>query len=234
MGRVPLRHPPRHLAVARRSRTGAREPLAVEWLLAAVAILLTTAVVLSSLFDLPGGEEPPPAAAPPTAAPPTSGAPPSTGGGNLVADPGFEAGLAGWRPIGGAPIGRTAPARGGGWAAGFTATGAADQGMALAGVVRCTPGRRYAAAIWVRASRPETLLQVNLLEVVAGRRFAVDTVGAVLRDRRWQRVEVVHDAHRSDAALALELVLPRGSPRSTVLVDDLEVVAHKASFMSHE
>lgn len=210
----------------------------MEWLLAAVAMLLTTAVVLSSLFDLPGADEPPPAADPPAAAPETSGAPPPTGraggDGNLVADPGFEAGLAGWRPIGGAPIERTAPARGGRWAAGFTATGAADQGMALAGVVRCTPGKRYAAAIWVRASRPETLLQVNVLEVVAGRRFAVDTVGAVLGDGRWQRVEVVHDAHRADADLAVELVLPRGSPRSTMLVDDLEVVARTASFMSHE
>ena len=40
MGRVPLRHPPRHLALPQRSRMGAREHYAAEWILAAVAIVL--------------------------------------------------------------------------------------------------------------------------------------------------------------------------------------------------
>jgi len=30
----------------------------------------------------------------------------------------------------------------------------------------------------------------------------------------------------------LEIVLPRGSPAASILVDDLEVTFHKASFMS--
>jgi hypothetical protein len=238
MGRVPLRHPPRHLAAPRRSRTDAREHVVGEWLLAAIAIVLTTAVVIGSLFNRSDSGQDVPATDPPAAAPTTAAAPTSTvapgrpaSGGNLAADPGFEVGLAGWRPIGGARIERTTPARGGRWAAGLTATGAADQGMALVEVLRCLAGRSYAATIWVQASRPDALLQVNLLEVVAGKRYAVDTVGAVLSDRRWQRVEVVHLAHRPGATLALELVLPRGSPRSTILVDDLEVMVHKASFM---
>ena len=82
-------------------------------------------------------------------------------------------------------------------------------------------GRTYAAAVWVRASRPGTVVQVTLLEVADGRRLAADTIGAVLRLGRWQRVEVTHLAHRSGAALAFEVVLPQGSPRATVLVDDL-------------
>lgn len=73
---------------------------------------------------------------------------------------------------------------------------------------------------------------MNLLEVVGGRRFAVDTVGAVLRDRNWQRLEVAHLVHRPGATLGLEVVLPCGARRAAILVDDLEVVAHKASFMS--
>jgi Carbohydrate binding domain len=207
--------------------TDAREHAAAEWVLAGVAIVLTAAVVIGSMFQRPGSPEPGPAAAPTTAP-----APPSATAGNLVADPGFEAGLAGWLAVGGARVERTGSARAGRWAGRFTATGRADQGMALVQVLRCTPGRTYAAAAWVMASRPGTVVQVTLLEVAGGRRLAADTVGAVLQAGRWQRVEVAHDAHRAGAALALELVLPRGSPPASVMVDDLEVAAHRAPFMS--
>jgi hypothetical protein len=215
--------------------TDAREHVAAEWVLAAVAILLTAAVVVASMFQRPGSREPssPPAAAPTTApAPPSTaggGRPPGTGGpanpANLVPDPGFEAGLAGWLAIGGARVERTGPALAGRWAGGFTATGRGDQGMALAQVSRCTPGKTYEAAVWIQGSRPGTVVQVTLLEVAGGRRLAADTVGAVLQQGDWQRVEVSHDAHRSGAALAVEVVLPDGAPPATVLVDDLEVTA---------
>jgi hypothetical protein len=158
-------------------------------------------------------------------------APPSTAGGggpapagNLVADPGFEAGLTGWLGVGGAQVERTGPARAGRWAGRFTATGRTDQGMARVRLSRCTPGQTYIAAVWVMASRPATVVQVTLLEMAGGRRLAADTVGAVLQAGQWQRVEVSHDAHRSGTALALEVVLPGGSPPATVMVDDLDVV----------
>jgi hypothetical protein len=224
--------------------TDAREHATAEWVLAAVAIVLTAAVVIGSMFQHPRSREPDKPGGPPAAAPTTAPAPTSTagsggpaGGGppkaaNLVADPGFEAGLAGWLAIGGARVERTGPALAGRWAGGFTAGGRGDQGMVLPGVARCTPGRTYAADVWVRASRPGTLVQVTLLEVAGGRRLAADTVGAALQQGQWQRVEVAHDAHRAGAALAVEVVLPAGSPPATVLVDDLEVVAHRAPFMS--
>jgi hypothetical protein len=241
MGRGPIRYPPRHLAAARRSTTDAREHAAAEWALAAVAILLTAAVVIGSMFQRPGSREPGPAGNPPAAAPTTGPAPSSTAGGgvpgrsgparpagNLVADPGFETSLAGWLAVGGARVERTGPALAGRWAGGFAASGDGDQGMALPELIRCTPGRTYAAAVWVRASRSGTAVQVTLLEVVGGRRLAADTIGAVLQGGQWQRVEVTHDAHRAGAALAVEVVLPGGSPPATVLVDDLEVVARRA------
>jgi hypothetical protein len=232
MGRGPLRYPPRHLAAARRSLTDAREHAAAEWTLAAVAILLTAAVVIGSMFQRPGSRAPGSAVGPPAAVSTTGPAPSTAGGGpapggNLAADPGFEASVAGWLAIGGARVGRARVARAGGWAGGFTPAGPGDQGMALPQVARCTPGRTYAAAVWVRASRPGTVVQVTLLEVADGRRLAVDTVGAVLRLGRWQRVEVTHQAHRPGADLAFEVVLPRGSPRATVLVDDLQLVAQR-------
>jgi len=219
--------------------TDAREHATAEWVLAAVAIVLTAAVVIGSMFQHPRSREPDRPGGPPAAAPTTGPAPPPTAGSggsaraaNLVADPGFEAGLAGWLAIGGARVERTGPALAGRWAGGFTAGGRGDQGMVLPGVARCTPGRTYAADVWVRASRPGTLVQVTLLEVAGGRRLAADTVGAALQQGQWQRVEVAHDAHRAGAALAVEVVLPAWSPPATVLVDDLEVVAHRAPFMS--
>ncbi|MET0228615.1 MAG: hypothetical protein ABW234_07895, partial [Actinomycetes bacterium] len=93
----------------------------------------------------------------------------------------------------------------------------------LPGLLRCVPGRIYAATLLVRASRPGTLLQVSLLEVAGGRRVAFDTIGAMLTDPGWRRVEVAHEAHRPGTALAVEVVLPRGSPRATVQIGDLEV-----------
>ena len=58
MGRGPIRLPPRHLAAARRPRTDAREHLVAEWLLAAVAIVLTAAVLISSMFNHPDRPDP--------------------------------------------------------------------------------------------------------------------------------------------------------------------------------
>ena len=218
---------------------GAREHYVAEWILAAVAMVLTAAVVVSSMFSRPSSHEAPsatdrPAAAPSTAAAPTSTvqATPTTSNPAGKVQLEFEAGLAGWRPIGAARIQRDPQARQGQWAARFTGSGPGDQGMALPAVLRCKPGKSYAASVWVRADRPGTLVEVNLLEVVGGRRYATDSVGAVLESRDWQRVEVTHLAHRPRATLAFEVVLPRGSPRASVLVDELEVTVHKASFMS--
>ena len=50
-------------------------------------------------------------------------------------------------------VARTGPARAGRWAGGFTATGPGDQGMALAEVLERSPGRTYAASLWIRAER---------------------------------------------------------------------------------
>jgi hypothetical protein len=218
----------------------AREHYVAELILTAVAIVLTAAVVVSSMFTRPSSHEAPsttdrPAAAPSTAAVPTSTvqAKPTTGNAASMVQVGFEVGLAGWRPIGAARIQRDPQARQGRWAARFTGSGPADQGMALPAVLRCRTGKSYAAAVWVRANRPGTLVEVNLLEVVGGRRYATDSVGAVLESGDWQRVEVAHLGHRPGATLAFEVVLPRGSPRASVLVDELEVTVHKASFMSN-
>jgi hypothetical protein len=180
--------------------------------LAAVAIALTLVILVGQLL----GRQ---AAPDPEAAPPD---PPTTSGRPAAKPP-----PAGWLALGGAQVEAAEPAGAGRWPGRFTATGAGDQGIALGGLVRCVPGRIYAATLLVRASRPGTLLQVTLLETAAGRRVASDTIGAVLADAGWRRVEIAHEAHRPGTALAVEVVLPRGSPRATVLVGDVAVEASR-------
>jgi len=212
MGRGPHWHPPRHLAAVRRSRTDAREHLIAEWLLAAVAITLTTVVVVSQMVG--HGDRSTPGAAPPPSSRPPGAAPP-------VATPA----PADWRAIGGARV-EQAAAGPGQAQAGFAASGLADQGMALATPRRCVLGRTYAATVRLRASRPATLVTVTLLELAGGRRGASDTAGAVLAGGGWQAVEVVHEGQRPGAGLAVEVVVPRGSPPATVQVAGLEVTGH--------
>jgi hypothetical protein len=217
MGRGPLWHPPRHLAAVRRSRTDAREHQVAEWLLAAVAILLTAVVLVSQMVGHGGrsGRAPAPAGpAPPATTRPATAAPP-------VATPD----QAPWRAIGGAQVEQAAAAHRQAQA-GFTASGRADQGVALATPGRCVLGRNYAATVRLRASRPATLVTVTLLEVAGGRRGASDTAGALLAGGGWQRVEVVHEGQHPGAGLAVEVVVPRGSPAATVQVAGLEVTGH--------
>jgi hypothetical protein len=232
--------PPRHLAPPRRSGVrGSGQHLVAESLFAMLAVALTTALVVGSLRAGTALEDPAPVRTAPSAPTTTAAAPTSTlgtartpGGGNLLVDPGFEAGLVGWRAISGARLERATPPRGGQWAASLTATATVDQGMALREVLRCKAPKTYAATAWVRTSRPGMLVELKLLEYVHGRRYATDTVGAVLHNHGWQRLQVVHMAHRPGAALAVEVIIPKASGRSSVLVDDLAVVVHEASFMS--
>jgi hypothetical protein len=213
MGRVPSWQTPRHLAATSRSRADTRDHQVAELLLAGVAIVLTMVILIGQMVGRP--DPPPSRAAPPATGPPVT----SPGAGQPAANPPS----AGWLALGGARVEGAEPAGAGRRPGRFTATGPGDQGIALPGLLQCVPGRIYAATLLVRASRPGTLLQVSLLEVAGGRRVAFDTIGAVLTDAGWRRVEVAHEAHRPGTALALEIVLPRESPRATVQVGDLEV-----------
>jgi len=92
-------------------------------------------------------------------------------------------------------------------------------------VARLKADQTYEATAWVRASRPGVEVQVNLYELRGGRRFAVDTVGAVPRAGEWQRLDVSHDTHRPGATLAVEILAPSLTGGTSLLVDDLAVRA---------
>jgi Carbohydrate binding domain len=237
------RTPPRHLAPPPRTRGRARDHLLVEAILALVAIGITTVILIGSMLDRPQSSAArlpnllPPAPtttrAAATGPEPTSRPAPQPDDGNLLGDAGFEAGLAPWRPVGGAGLDRVDDGRQGGWALRLTRGQARSPGVLHPEVATLKKGRRYEATAWVRASRPGVEVQVNLLELRGGRRFAVDTVGAVTTAGQWQRLEVSHDVHRPGATLAVEILAPTLAGGTSLLVDDLTIRATSSSMSIH-
>ena len=237
------RTPPRHLAPAPRPRARARDHLLVEAILALVAIGIATVILIGSMLDRPESSAArlpnllPPAPTTTRAAatvPTPASSRPAPDDGNLLTDAGFEGGLAPWRPVAGSGLERVVDGREGSWALRLTRGQSRRPGVLHPAVATLTKGRRYDATAWVRASRPGVEVQVNLLELRDGKRFAVDTVGAVVaRAGEWQRLEVSHDAHRPGATLAVEILAPTLTGGSSLLVDDLAIRATTSSMSIH-
>ena len=228
------RTPPRHLAPPSRTRPRAREHLLAESILALVAIGITTVILIGSLLDRPESSAArlpnllPPAptttrAAATVPSPASTRPAPEPDDGNLLADPGFEAGVSGWRPVGKAGLDRAPDGRRGGWALHLTRGSSRPPGLLHPEVTTLRAARRYQAAVWFRADKPGVEVEVNLFELRGGRRFAVDTVGAVAAGGAWQRLDVSHDAHRKGAVLAVEILAPNLKLGNELLVDDLAV-----------
>jgi Carbohydrate binding domain len=236
------RTPPRHLAPAPRPRARARDHLLVEAILALVAIGITTVILIGSMLDRPESSAArlpnllPPAptttrAAATTPSPATTAAP-AREDGNLLTDAGFEAGLAGWDAVGRAGLERVEEGRQGDWALRLTRGSSSQPGAVHAEVATLKADRRYEATAWVRASKPGVEVQVNLFELRGGRRYSVDTVGAVPRAGEWQRLDVSHDTHRSGTTLAVEILAPTLNSGTNLLVDDLAIRASSSMPMS--
>jgi hypothetical protein len=238
------RTPPRHLAPAPKPRARARDHLLVEAILALVAIGITTVILIGSMLDRPESSAArlpnllPPAPTTTRAAatvpnPASSRPAPAPDDGNLLTDAGFEGGLAPWRAVGGSGLDRVVDGREGSWALRLTRGRSRHPGAVHPAVATLSKGKRYDATAWVRASRPGVEVQVNLLELRGGKRFAVDTVGAVAKAGEWQRLEVSHDAHRPGATLAVEILAPTLTGGSSLLVDDLAIRATSSSMSLH-
>jgi hypothetical protein len=238
------RTPPRHLAPPPRTRPRAREHLLVESILALVAIGLTTVILISSLLDRPESSAArlpnllPPAptttrAVATTPSPASSRPTVKPDDGNLLADAGFESGLSGWSAVGRAGLERVDEGRSGDWGLRMTRGSSRRPGALHDEVASLKANRRYEASVWFRASKPGVEVQVNLFELRAGKRFAVDTVGAVAQAGEWQRLDVSHDTHRPGATLAVELLAPTLASGTDLLVDDLAVRASSSSMSIH-
>jgi hypothetical protein len=237
------RTPPRHLAPPQRARSRARDHLLVESILALMAIGLTTAILIGSLVERPESSAArlpnllPPAPtttrAAATTPSPSSSRPAPGQNGNLLADPGFETGLDGWSAVGKAGLEQVEEGRSGDWSLRMTRGSSRWPGALHTEVASLKADKRYEASVWVKASKPGIEVQVNLFELRGGKRFAVDTVGAIVQAGEWQRLDVSHDTHRPGTTLALELLAPNLASGTNLLVDDLAVRATSSSMSVH-
>jgi hypothetical protein len=164
-----------------------------------------------------------PAASAPAEGTPASSGTPAVGGGNLLANPGFEEGLDGWAAIGGAKLDLAGESREGSLALSLTAGSGRAPGVSARHVTESEAHRSYVATAWVRASRPSTAAELNLVEYVGERRLSTDTSGAILPGGDWQRLEVTHVTHRPGSELSVEVVVPDLAQRAGVALDDLKV-----------
>ena len=157
--------------------------------------------------------------------PPSASTAAARPGAGLLPDPSFEAGLAGWQAAEGTRIDRVGSARDGRWAANFSATAGADPCVVAPRVAVVAAAVPYVVAVWLRSSQPGTAVALNLVELRQDRRFAVDTIGAVLDGIAWQRLEVAHDGHHVGDVLALEVHAPDLPSSASVSLDLVDVRA---------
>jgi hypothetical protein len=144
--------------------------------------------------------------------------------GNLVRNAGFEAGLTGWQPIGGARVDLADAAHEGGFGIRLTRGSAPNPGVAYPTVTPTeAKGAMYLATAWVRASTPGLTGEIHLLEYVKGQRFAIFRSGLDLRDTRWHCLQVAQAVHVKGSTLGLELVAPGLPASDDLLVDDVTV-----------
>ena len=146
------------------------------------------------------------------------------GGGNLLANPGFEAGLDGWSALGGAKLDLVGDdSREGSLALSLTSGAGSAPGVTARRVTESEAHRSYMASAWVKAARRGTTAELNLVEYVGAQRLSTDTSGAVLAGGQWQRLDVRHVTHESGSELAVEVVAPSLPQRTTLAVDAMEV-----------
>jgi hypothetical protein len=235
---------PRHLTSRPPRERGA---VLGQFLLIAITIVIggLLAMAVTRHGDPAATETPvaPEASSQPTSPPPTAGTPatapakaapsggatsssgtPAVGGGNLLANPGFEAGLDGWSALGGAKLDLVgADSREGSLALSLTAAAGSAPGVTARRVTESEAHRSYTASAWVKAARRGTTAELNLVEYVGAQRLSADTSGAVLAGGQWQRLDVRHVTHEAGSELAVEVVAPSLPQRTTLAVDALEV-----------
>ena len=235
---------PRHLPSRSPRERGA---VLGQFLLIAITIVIGGLLAMAvTRYGEPAATETPvapEARAQPTSPPPTAGTPatapatgalsegtphpsgtPAVGGGNLLANPGFEAGLDGWSAIGGAKLDLAGESREGSLALSLTAGDGRAPGVSARHVTESEAHRSYSATAWVRTDRPGTTAELNLVEYVGDRRLSTDVSGAVLPSGDWQRLAVTHVTHRPGSELAVEVVIPGLAQPAGVAIDSLQVL----------
>jgi hypothetical protein len=135
---------------------------------------------------------------------------------NLLANPGFEAGTQGWRPLGGARLTRSTEATEGGWSLRILAdpSAAGPVGITVPDAVVTKANNRYHTNAWVRPSAPGTTVTIGLREYRDGKPVpGSNTLGWTVERSGWRQFGAIHVASLTGSRLTLEIMardLPPG------------------------
>jgi hypothetical protein len=141
---------------------------------------------------------------------------PASGPKNLLANPGFETGTQGWRPLGGARLTRSTEATEGGWSLRILADPSAGGpvGITVPDATVTKAQGRYHTNAWVRPSAPGTTVTIGLREYHDGRPVpGSNTLGWTVERSGWRQFGAIHVASLTGSHLALEIMardLPPG------------------------
>jgi hypothetical protein len=146
---------------------------------------------------------------------------------NLLANASFEAGMQGWRPIGGARLARSTESTEGGWSLRILADSetAGPVGITVPGATLTKAGGRYHTNAWVKPSAPGATVTIGLREYKDGRPVpGSNTLGWTVERSGWRRFGAIHVAAQDGSRLALEITARDLPPGGYLDVDD--VVLH--------
>ena len=135
---------------------------------------------------------------------------------NLLANPSFEAGTQGWRPLGGARLTRSTEATEGGWSLRILAdpSAAGPVGITVPDAVVTKATNRYHTNAWVRPSAPGTTVTIGLREYHDGKPVpGSNTLGWTVERSGWRQFGAIHVASLTGSRLTLEIMardLPPG------------------------
>ena len=158
-----------------------------------------------------------------TAAP--SAAPP--GPRNLLANPSFEDGTRGWKPLGKARLTRSTEATEGGWSLRILAdpAGGGPVGITIPDATLTKIHGRYHTNAFVRPSAPGTTVTIGLREYRDGKPVpGSNTLGWTVQRSGWRQFGAIHVASLNRSHLTLEIMARDLPPGGWLDVD--QVVLH--------
>jgi hypothetical protein len=147
---------------------------------------------------------------------------------NLLANPSFEDGSLGWRPIGGARLTRSTDALSGEWSLRVLPDDSADGpvGITVPDVTLTKLQGRYHTNAWVRPSSPGTTVTIGLREYRNGQPVpGSNTLGWTVEKAGWRQFGAIHVATTAGSQLALEIMARDLPPGGYLDID--EVVLHQ-------
>ena len=147
---------------------------------------------------------------------------------NLVGNPGFESGTAGWNTsnVPGVELDRVAGGHSGGYSAALTNTTGGPAGCTLNDApnwVAATASGTYRARLWARADTPGQVLRLRLREYNAGTFVGSSPIATLTLSTQWENVSVDYSPALSGSNLDFTAYLTDAAPGTCFFADDVDL-----------